>query len=940
METFFELVFKDISLNLNGDTQVCCPFPHKTPDGKDYYESNPSAGINIDKGVFNCFACKTGLNEIGFIAKYMNLSYSEANQLKLILSVKENEYDWHHAHSNLLSNPEQMKITQELGLSKETVKKLRLGYEGKGGIAFPVILFGKVVDVGTYSPNLKPKTRRRAGSKVGAIMPYDIWIHNTVQPTVICAGEKDMAIATEYGMNAITITGGEKAIPTLFKNDFKDRTIFIIYDNDDVGRTGSKQLAVFLKPLAKQIKVIDLSATCTEKGEDLWDYLIKYNKTKQDLTQLIINTPEFNEEDYQEEKEKIYPTLSLIEAGKPLYSGKVVRTNIQVQSVVETQFQLPSALRAEKTKVDEDSTPSKNRMIVGQERSWYLNERNIGDVLYLIDSKLKASQIYTHKLEILGISKNEEHIKLTTDAKETVYKCSLSDVLNPEDLNGQRTEIMAYSINTKLDNGKKYRVTHKLVPHPFDGQKLIMIIMDVEAVDDSITNFKIDAQKIEHLKMHQVVTTLEDKINENVERIRGMMGAEYNAKLVLLIDFVYHSVLHFNLGRWKNIRGALDVLVVGESRTGKSSTNVEFMERYGVGRNVSLPTTTKTALTGGSNIVQGSYQTRAGIIPMEHGGLIALEELGKARDGNILEEITEIKSSGVTRISRVSGTIELPSVVRFIAITNSKTHGTHPKPISSYPNGIAVVTDLVGKAEDIARIDLIGVFSFMANKDLDPFQVFKEPFENEVYRTKIRWIWSRKPHQIVFNKAEYLYLIKESNRMKNEFDSYIKIFGTETWKKLSRLSIAIAGYVASTDDTYENIVVKIEHIKYAAAYMESLYDNHTFRLREFVAEEKRYREIDDAGVVLLQNLFMQNPTLLLHLESVAESSRNNMSAIAGMENSQFSKYVNSMVAGLFITFHGHSIHPTERFRKGMKKIKRKTSVNKIGEILYDKPSVV
>ena len=85
METFFEIVFPEVVFNQGGDTMVCCPFPHHDSGGHEYFESRPSAGINLDKGVFHCFACNTGLGEVGFAAKYMNLSYADANRFIQIL---------------------------------------------------------------------------------------------------------------------------------------------------------------------------------------------------------------------------------------------------------------------------------------------------------------------------------------------------------------------------------------------------------------------------------------------------------------------------------------------------------------------------------------------------------------------------------------------------------------------------------------------------------------------------------------------------------------------------------------------------------------------------------------------------------------------------------------------------------------------------------------
>lgn len=936
MDTFFELVFDEVALSDGEEVQVKCPFPHITNDGEIYYEERPSASINLSKGVYHCHSCKKGLNEIGFIAEYMDLSYNDANKLKQILSRTRDDDDvlsWKEINEAELFRKEKwLKVVHDLGISNETIEEIHLGYSGKEGIDFPLFLFGKRVDTATYRPNQTPKIFRSKGSKSGLINPYDLWREETKKATVICAGEKDMAIAREHGLNAITITGGEGALPKLFKNDFKDRTVYIIYDNDPAGKNGANRLAVFLKDVVKRIKVIDLSDTCKEKGEDLWDFFMKYNKDKKDLKTLIRETPEFNNEKYETEKEKVFPTLALIDASKPKYAGKIVRSNVQVISVFETQFSLPSAIKAKKTHINEEGTPAKNKLKAGEERHWYLGEENLKDLLYLVDSRLKEKDIYKHKLEFMHIGHNEENIQIQDEAKETAYKCSITDVLDPEH-DKQRVEIMAYSLNKKLENGKKYKVTYKLVPHPFDGQKLVMIILDLEDVNDAINNFELTQDKIEHLRRFQVETTLEEKLADNVERIKGMTNINHNEKLALIIDLWYHSVLKFNVGRFKDIKGALDVLLVGESRTGKSEITNTLHNKYKVGQIVSLPSATEPAIVGGSSMVQGSYQTRAGIIPMNHGGAIALEELGKSRDTNILKKLTEIKSSGITRISRVNGTVELPSLVRMLSITNTRTHGGTPKPITSYPNGIEIVTDLVGAAEDIARFDMIAVFAFKADNPMEAFPEFKEPHPQEAYRTRITWVWSRNQEQIQVSKDVFQYLVDTSNDLKKEFNSHIKIFGTEAWKKILRLAIAIAGYVVSTDASFENIIVKKEHIKYAAEFMRDLYDNDIFAFKQYIEEERMYREIDPQGVKDLQILYDKSPTLVQHLESISKTSRNNLQAVSGLDGPDFTVTIKNLAKGNFIQFHNYDIHPTERFRKGAKKLKRDTSMKQMGSIM-------
>ena len=87
---------------------------------------------------------------------------------------------------------------------------------------------------------------------------------------------------------------------------------------------------------------------------------------------------------------------------------------------------------------------------------------------------------------------------------------------------------------------------------------------------------------------------------------------------------------------------------------------------------------------GGSNkTAGGSFQTRAGIIPQNHKGLIIFEEFGKS-NANVVTELTDIRSSNEVRITRVSGSITLPAMVRMISLTNVKNTNGIIKPIASY----------------------------------------------------------------------------------------------------------------------------------------------------------------------------------------------------------------------------------------------------------------
>ena len=99
---------------------------------------------------------------------------------------------------------------------------------------------------------------------------------------------------------------------------------------------------------------------------------------------------------------------------------------------------------------------------------------------------------------------------------------------------------------------------------------------------------------------------------------------------------------------------------------------------------------------------------------------------------------------------------------------------------------------------------MIVILPDRGNAQIDPLWVPEEPFEEQIYRDKIRWVWSRTAEQIIIDRETQVYIVNTANELNKVYEGHIKIFGTEAWKKLARLSIAVAGYVCSTDETYEN----------------------------------------------------------------------------------------------------------------------------------------
>lgn len=928
MSSFFEHYFDEYDFSKR-ETAVCCPFPHHTESGFEYKETNPSAHINLDKGLFHCKVCDKGLSETAFISELFGCSYESAIKISKLFTTREDLYTW-----------KQLTLTDEikdkclsLGISEEVIESLHLRTEVGDEISFPVLMYNKVVDVRSYRPQDRAnKIRSRVGTTSGLIIPFDLWRDTPESKwTIICAGEKDMAVTRSNGFNAITLTGGEKALPKII-NPFKNRKIAICYDHDEAGISGAKALAAFLTPIAQEVRVVtNFHEVCEGHGEDLTDFFVKYKKTKQDLQKYILESPVFTREQAKEEQLKRHPLISLLEASKPQYINRVVQSNVQVVATFEKAMPVPTTIYAKK--LNSSGDPKYNQMLVGEEKTWELSEMTCQDVLKLIDNNFTEAQIRDNVREILGISKYEREVKVEKPTKDTVYQCNVTDLFEATSKDIATIEFTAYVLKKRLESGKKYLITYKLVPHPYKGQQLVMIILDVEEACDSVSNFRVTEEVKSNLNLFKDLEgNVPERLNKLSEMAKAFIGYDGYNHLIQAIDLSYHTVLEFNFGAFKNVRGYLDTLIVAESRVGKSSTAEALQKLYGLGAFTSLAGNSATipGIIGGSTKVSGNYQTRAGLIPMNHRGLVIFEELAKC-NSNLVRELTDIRSSNQVRIARVSGSLTLPALVRMITLTNVKNNGTKVKPINSYPNGIEILVELIGSPEDIARYDLMLILGEQGNKTIDPFWEPITPFEPEAYQTRIRWVWSRTADQVVIDKEVGKYILEHCNKLNETYESHIKIFGTEAWKKVARMAIAIAGYLVSTDDTYEKIIVTKEHVDAAVQYLVATYDNSTFKLKEYVAMEKLYNNIDDDGIALLQELYNQNPSILLQLERLSRTNKQNLMAATGLDADLYNKFMQRLTQGLFIQFEGYDIIPTQRFRLGMSKVNRAGVIHRVGE---------
>jgi hypothetical protein len=297
-------------------------------------------------------------------------------------------------------------------------------------------------------------------------------------------------------------------------------------------------------------------------------------------------------------------------------------------------------------------------------------------------------------------------------------------------------------------------------------------------------------------------------------------------ELHILLDLVWHSPLWF-MWNGKPERGWLDVLIVGDTRTGKSEAASSLSRHYGLGEMVSCESASFAGIVGGLDKLDGeAWVVTWGVIPANDRGLVVLDEIS----GLSVEQIAKmssIRSSGVAELTKIR-TEKAMARTRLVWMGNPRDAR-----MDSYAYGAQAIAPLIGNNEDVARFDL--AFS-LHTTDVPPdvinrmVQVGDHPtYAPEACRELVKWVWTRRPEQVLFGpetmETIYALAVDLGSRY---VESPPLIQGANVRYKMARVAAALAARTFSTDETAECIVVNPVHVEDAYALFDLLYENKMF----------------------------------------------------------------------------------------------------------------
>lgn len=781
-------------------------------------KEKPSLSFNKESGLYKCFVATCQAFAGGNYERFYKLVKKE----DFIPEISATEIEFHH--QQLLKHPQMRKWLNEVrGINMDTIVKYKLGTDGHR-LWIPIDVKGKYVNVRKHSPNKRDKIKTMSYSAGhGSVR---LWPDSSIIPgdsILLCEGELDCLLANQMGFNAVTVTGGAGTWKDEFTTAIKHvSSVNIVYDIDLAGRAGVNLVSRKIVSLGKTIKDVLLPITTPANG-DLTDWVVAYQGNAERLKELIENA-----EVWKEAASDMGPVLvqaaaratDLGRVSDPALLGRRVALRATVMGIDSTPYVAPREIELFCKRVNTLKQCAFCPIAHAGGKVVVNVPEFSQDILRSFD--VSEEQQRSHYRKAVGVVPGCPHWEFKVNDSYIIYDVRLIPEINYT--TAVDTEYIArqgYIIGAGIKANHTYNLEGTAYASPKD-QYLTMLLDKAVPVKDSLDDFKLTDDQIKSLEIFRNETSVKEKMFEIANDISSNVTHIVDREvLVNVIDLAYHSVLSFNFqGRYVT-KGRVDVLVIGDTRCGKSETFLGIVNHYMAGEIITGENTSKAGLLGGAQQTGNRWMTTWGKIPMNDRRLLIVDEISGMSTEDI-GQLSGVRASGIAEITKIQSERMLART-RAIWAGNPRSN----RPLSGYDTGVQAVQELIGRPEDTARFD-VAVCLRSGDVPLDRINTTRQQnvphrFTNKLCNKLVMWAWSRKPENIVFTKEAEQLCLDLATKMSERYSSAIPLVeGAEQRIKLARLSVACAVRLFSTSDG-EIVLVKPEHVEYVHSLLEEIY---------------------------------------------------------------------------------------------------------------------
>lgn len=828
----------------------------------------------MDTEEWFCHSCGKGGKELEFISEYYDVPKETAmyafkvyQKKKLLPFPTQEMVDTFRA--NLKDRPREIEVLRKFGITDKIIDEMELGYDDCR-IIIPVrSRTNQIVNLRKYLP----PHRRIEGSNnakcisvrgLGARRFYPYKAFYTEGPIYIVEGEKDCLVARSQGLNAVTSTGGS-SIPTDELALFNGRDVVLMLDTDSVGEKTTKLYTQMLSPNVASIKIVKLPA------KDFTEYMESFSV--EDLEEY---TKEVSETHLEYELQEVQE-MSLVKSEFSEYLGTWIRlNNMSVVGVEPKIYTVPKKLRA----VCNDTKCSRPCPLSVGMGAHYIDVTP-RDLLQFIDGNDTAQDTFARK-----------HFGCKSVAAEPVDFVNIQKVIFQESasfIDGldessfeSRYGIYLYT-DFRLLATLKYNFEACRVTDP-KSQQNYYVIRKAESLNTSKPI--INEENFAHFReIANRCNTMEDVLLEHYHEWLPALGIEGRVDLFGAILLTYCSVTEIP---WQAgiVKGWLDTMVIGDTRTGKSQMAQRFVKTLNKGGYINGENARRTGVIGSVQKFGDSWVITWGAIPMNDRGLLFIDEASGLEIDDI-KDLSSTRSSGAVTINKVVKG-EARARTRLVWLSNPRSGKNLDE---YYWKGYGAFQEFIPVAEDQARFDLVLTASREDVTQLQGIDADHVP-DVELWSDLFTGAWAITKDDIVMPRKFVERVRAISNELGEEYGGGPLVVSVAIHEKLLRLSCAFAVLCGQLRNS--KLYLDEKHLEYARDYLRTILDKPSFGYQAYVKEFQRARKKGKENTVYIRTLLVLHPALKVLLSSSSFKGYQ-FQEILGIDRSESSKIMSDLI---------------------------------------------
>lgn len=760
----------------------------------------------------------------------------------------------------------------------ETLKKLGIGWDsGRNRIVIPVYeKDGHIANTRLYKPNridnTIPKYMWSQNNCSGNFLfPLIAWTESYV---ILVEGEGDVLSLRSFDYNAASGTmGSGNPVPEGLW--WYGKTVYIWMDCDASGKKATEDATHILLQGAANVYVVDLPFwEGRSENADVSDwilYLQHQGLTKSEIQREITIILK---------GAKLCNTIASLYDSPPvdvpfnkalstIHSDTKIKTNAHVMTVGTQRYKAPTIIQAVCPGTGTDYC-----------KGCPMHIQFRGNAQFRIDPRsrltLKLVQCDDEKQERVLRKENNIPSQCPLIKMKTIQSIDLEVVMltstTDDDAIGNgdqdKNRLEGYIIANKgnhIESNADYELSGFVYPTP-TKQKLTFVFDTKKRLSSRIDSFDLTTENrilLEQFKCNTTTSPYQHIYNIAKDMADSVTMIHGRIPLHIAYLIMFHSTLSFNLYQGKATHGLVEMLVVGDTRCGKSATFQRMGDWYGIGAGalVDCKMQTVAGVLGAveTSTLTGERFVLPGILPLADRKVICFDEFSANKDSRatMMDNLSSARAERMVRINKAAHATFVARV-RLAWLSNP---GQQKLMSSIGGYGVECIKTLITQPEDIARFDYAlavaqeDVSSDVLNSDKSPAIPLRS---RDAANAMLAFAWSRKPENIQWGEGAEDRILYQAGIMCEKYNADIPLVEpADQRNRIAKVAISIATLCYSTDETGANIIVQKEHVDAALHMFYLWYDNPTFGYDKFSARIVIENRLDDipAIIVTLNRIF-------------------------------------------------------------------------------------